>query len=63
MLQQIKNTFNRFLATPRQLFLFFILVNLVPSILLVFTEPYSLIGRVILITFPLGLYFFVYLTF
>ena len=60
MLQQIKNTLNRFLATPRQLFLFFILVNLVPSILLVFTEPYSLIGRVILITFPLGLYFFVY---
>lgn len=56
----IKNIFNRFIANPQQLFWFFILVNLIPSILLVFTEPYSFIGKVILITFPLGMYFCIY---
>lgn len=56
----IKNIFNRFITNPQQLFCFFILVNLIPSILLVFTEPYSFIGKVILITFPLGMYFCLY---
>lgn len=60
MLEKIKNIFNRFLASPRQLFWFFIVVNLIPCILLVFTEPYSFMGKVILITFPLGMYLAVY---
>lgn len=58
--QKFKNIFNAFIANPRQLFCFFIAVNLVPSICLTFTEPFSVMGKIILITFPLGLYCFVY---
>lgn len=60
MIQNIKNIFNKFIANPRQLFWFFIAVNLIPCVLLVFTEPYSWLGKVILITFPLGMYLAVY---
>lgn len=60
MSQRIKRFFNDFIANPRQLFCFFILVNLIPCILLVFTEPYSVPGKIILITFPLGMYLAVY---
>lgn len=60
MIQNIKNIFNKFIADPRQLFWFFIAVNLIPCVLLVFTEPYSWLGKVILITFPLGMYLAVY---
>lgn len=48
--------FHQFLNNPRQLFWFFILVNLIPSVCLVFTEPFSLLGKVILITFPTGIF-------
>lgn len=54
MIQNIKNIFNKFIADPRQLFWFFIAVNLIPCVLLVFTEPYSWLGKVILITFQIG---------
>ena len=60
MLHQIKNIFNRFITNHTYLFWFFILVNLVPCILLVFTEPYSFTGKLILITFPLGMYLVVF---
>lgn len=60
MLHRIKTIFNRFIANPYQLFWLFIGVNLIPSVLLVFTEPYSWTGKVILVTFPLGMYCFVY---
>lgn len=60
MLHRIKTIFNRFIANPYQLFWLFISVNLIPSVLLVFTEPYSWTGKVILVTFPLGMYCFVY---
>lgn len=60
MIQNIKNIFNKIIANPRQLFWFFIAVNLIPCVLLVFTEPYSWLGKVILITFPLGMYLAVY---
>lgn len=46
----------RFLASPEKLFLFYIAVNLVPSICLLFTEPFSFMGKIILLTFPAGLY-------
>lgn len=59
-MRSIRHIFNSFIASPRQLFWFFVLVNLVPSILLVFTEPYSFMGKVILITFPLGVYLAVF---
>lgn len=58
MLHQINLLFRRFLTDARQLFRFFVIVNLIPCILLVFTEPYSFMGKVILVTFPLGMYLF-----
>ena len=60
MLHQINLLFRRFLTDARQLFRFFVIVNLIPCILLVFTEPYSFMGKVILVTFPLGMYLFVF---
>ena len=60
MLQRIKNIWNSFIGNSQQLFCFFILVNLVPNFALFFTEPYSVTGKIILITFPLGLYFIVF---
>jgi len=60
MLHQINLLFRRFLTDACQLFRFFVIVNLIPCILLVFTEPYSFMGKVILVTFPLGMYLFVF---
>ena len=45
MLHQINLLFRRFLTDARQLFRFFVIVNLIPCILLVFTEPYSSLFR------------------
>lgn len=60
MLHRIKNIWDHFIGNSRQLFCFFILVNLIPNFVLCFTEPYSALGKIILITFPLGLYFIVF---
>lgn len=60
MIHNIKNIFYSFISNSGQLFWFFIIVNLIPCILLVFTEPYSFMGKVILITFPLGMYFVIF---
>lgn len=60
MLQKIKKIFHHFTATATPLFIFFICVNLIPCILLVFTEPYSFMGKLILLTFPLGMYLMVF---
>lgn len=46
----------RFFSNSRQLFWFYIGMNLIPSICLVFTEPFSGIGKILLFTFPFGLY-------
>ena len=60
LLHRIKNIWNHFINSPQQLFCFFILVNLIPNFVLFFTEPFSAMGKIILITFPLGLYFIVF---
>lgn len=60
MLHRIKNIWDHFIGSPQQLFCFFILVNLIPNFVLFLTEPYSLMGKIILITFPLGLYAIVF---
>ncbi|MDE6451449.1 MAG: phosphoethanolamine transferase domain-containing protein, partial [Odoribacter sp.] len=60
MFQDIKFLFNRFISQPGLLFSYFIFINLIPCILLVFTEPYSLTGKIILVTFPLGMYLVIY---
>lgn len=33
-------------------------MSLIPSVCLIFTEPFSFMGKVVLITFPFGLYIF-----
>lgn len=44
------------LSASLKLLLFLLLVNLIPSIGLLFTEPYNLPGKIVLILLPLGLY-------
>lgn len=46
----------RFFHNPKLLFRFFIGINLIPSICLLFTEPFSITGKLVLLLFPLGLY-------
>ena len=60
MLHTIKNIFHNFITGPRQLYYFFIIVNLIPNFVLLFTEPYSFTGKIVLVTFPLGMYFIIY---
>lgn len=60
MLHKIKNIPSHFLKNPKQLFWFFIIINIIPSILLLFTEPFSVSGKMVLVAFPLGLYLITY---
>lgn len=53
---KLKRLIYGFLGNSVSLFVFFLLVNLLPSIGLVFTEPYSIMGKIVLIIFPAGLY-------
>lgn len=53
---QIKQRYQNWEA--KKLFRFYIVMNMIPSICLVFTEPYDFIGKFLLVFFPLGLYFF-----
>lgn len=48
--------FERLFSHAGPLFWFYIGMNLIPSICLMFTEPFSLTGKILLFTFPLGLY-------
>lgn len=45
-----------FAKRPKMLFWFFIVLNLIPSILLIFTEPLSGLGKFILVAAPFGIY-------
>lgn len=45
------------LSKPATLFWFFLLVSIIPNICLAYTEPFSFMGKVVLITYPIGLYF------
>lgn len=55
---KLHNSIKTFLSDPKIIFWFYILVNMIPSILLVFTEPLNIWGKIILIIFPLGVYLF-----
>ncbi|WP_251620877.1 lipid A phosphoethanolamine transferase [Odoribacter lunatus] len=46
----------KFLSQPKRLFWFYVMMNLIPSICLVFTEPFTFTGKLVLLMFPLGLY-------
>lgn len=52
----VKKHTNSFLDSPKKLFWFYIILNILPSIFLVFTEPFNAYGKIILVLFPLGLY-------
>jgi len=52
----ISTFLKRFLASPKKLFRFYIGMNLIPSICLFFTEPFTFTGKLLLLTFPAGLY-------
>lgn len=58
MFKRIIKKINAFQNNPYGLFYFYILVNLIPSLCLIFTEPFDFTGKLILIVFPLGLYLF-----
>lgn len=44
------------MKNPKRLLWFFVTMNMVPSICLIFTEPLSVLGKIILIMVPLGGY-------
>jgi len=54
---ELKKHITGFINNPTGLFIFYVIVNLLPSFGLFFTEPYDLQGKIILILFPTGLYF------
>ncbi|MDR2953874.1 MAG: lipid A phosphoethanolamine transferase [Prevotella sp.] len=54
---ELKKHLNGFIENPVRLFIFFVIVNLLPTLGLVFTEPFDIWGKTILILLPLGLYF------
>lgn len=56
MYKLLKNKISQFLTNGQQLFALFIIVNMIPSILLIFTEPFNIWGKIVLILFPLGTY-------
>lgn len=52
------NTFAKnFFSSPKQLFWFYVGMNIIPSVGLLFTEPFTFSGKIALLSFPLGLYF------
>lgn len=56
MFNNLKKAFNNFISNPIYVLVFYLIVNLLPSFGLVFTEPFNIVGKIVLITFPLGLY-------
>lgn len=60
MKQKIGQLIDLFFEKPIYVFIYFIFINTVPSILLVFTEPFDLWGKFTLILFPIGIYFMLY---
>lgn len=51
---------NNFLDSPKKLLWFYIILNIIPSTFLIFTEPFNIYGKIILILFPLGVYFIIF---
>lgn len=56
----MKNILNTLVSNPKVVFWLCLLSNMVPSILLVFTEPLNWTGIIILLLFPLALYLVFY---
>lgn len=43
-------------SDPRKLFWFYVILHMVPTILLITSEPFNLFGKLVLLLFPLGTY-------
>lgn len=56
----LKKHLDGFITNPEKLFILFIIVNIIPNIGLVFTEPFNFMGKLLLITFPIGFYCIVF---
>lgn len=56
----LKERLDGFIANPICVFTLFVIVNLLPCIGLLFTEPFNVWGKIILLIFPIGLYFIVF---
>lgn len=57
---EIKRHINEFIENPVKVFIFFVIVNLLPNIGLLFTEPFDIWGKVVLILFPVGIYLIIF---
>lgn len=57
---EFKKYLNGFIDNPVKLFIFFVIVNFLPTAGLLFTEPFDIWGKIALVLFPLGLYFVLY---
>ena len=55
-MQKITQLLNGFVSNPKYLFILFILINLLPTAGLLFTEPLNLVGKMVLLIFPIALY-------
>lgn len=51
--------FTKPFSNPKAIFWYYVLLNMIPSIFLFFTEPLNIWGKIVLILFPLGLYLFI----
>lgn len=59
-MQKIKLFINKFIENPIWLFALLIVINYIPTIGLLVTEPLNLFGKIVLAFFPLGLYLILY---
>lgn len=60
MLKKLTAGIEALLERPKLIFVIYIIVNLVPSILLVTSEPLNFAGKMVLFLAPLGLYLCIY---
>lgn len=59
-MQKIKNIIEGLVTNPIYLFVLFVFVNFVPTIQLLYTEPINFVGKIVLLIFPIGLYFLLF---
>ncbi|MBK5721677.1 phosphoethanolamine transferase [Dysgonomonas sp. Marseille-P4677] len=57
---ELKKHLDGFITSPKKLFILLIIVNIIPNVGLVFTEPLTSMGKLLLILFPLGVYCIVF---
>lgn len=61
--QLYKTTWSKVINNPIFLFWYYIFVNMVPSLYFFCVEPVNLVGKLVVLLFPLGLYFLIFSAF